>query len=540
MSLAGFLALVIIGQFLYPRDRVLPNAQLQGVKVGWQPIYAASAQTAETFNNSEVKFIFAGTSETVKSDELGIDVVTFHAAQKAAQYPLWQRFIPFSIFQPKHTTIIRTIDDERLAYYAAQLAKRYSSPMVNAGVKIVGKNVQLIPAQPSRLYTAQDIIEAVERAPASAHTSLTIAAQTTDPIRNDQAVKDILTHAKRIIDHPPTLHIAGIAIAVTPEQAAGWLRFVEDPTAKTLQVDVDSGAIHEFVQELQKNVYKAPGTSTVTLLDGKEVSRTTASSGQGLDTDTVTAAIRTGLLSTTQSINVPVVALPPVITYQRQYTKGSAGLAALLADIAPRGTSIAVIELGDGGRSAQSDGGSRFVAASTYKLFVAYAVIKRVEAGAITWDTPVNGNTVGGCFESMIVRSDNPCAKALGTMIGWGTIQSMMRGLGLGSTSLSDSGFYTTANDLALFLRLLQNGSLLSAGGSSRLLDAMHRQIYRAGIPAGTGVGVADKVGFVDGYMHDAAIVYGPNGPYILVIMTNGGSWSSIASMSRQIHNYLK
>ena len=67
----------------------------------------------------------------------------------------------------------------------------------------------------------------------------------------------------------------------------------------------------------------------------------------------------------------------------------------------------------------------------------------------------------------------------------------------------------------------------------------MKRQIYRAGIPKGTGQTVADKVGFVDNVIHDAGIVYGPNGPYILVIMTSNSSWSAIASIASQINTYL-
>jgi len=67
------------------------------------------------------------------------------------------------------------------------------------------------------------------------------------------------------------------------------------------------------------------------------------------------------------------------------------------------------------------------------------------------------------------------------------------------------------------------------------LIDAMKRNVYRQGIPKGVSSVVADKVGFMDALLHDAAIVYGPTGPYTLVIMTNGSSWANIAELTRQI-----
>ena len=63
----------------------------------------------------------------------------------------------------------------------------------------------------------------------------------------------------------------------------------------------------------------------------------------------------------------------------------------------------------------------------------------------------------------------------------------------------------------------------------------MQRNIYRQGIPAGASGSVADKVGFLNGLLHDAAIVYSPKGTYALVIMTDGSSWAEIADITRQI-----
>lgn len=63
----------------------------------------------------------------------------------------------------------------------------------------------------------------------------------------------------------------------------------------------------------------------------------------------------------------------------------------------------------------------------------------------------------------------------------------------------------------------------------------MNRQIYRAGIPAGSAGSVANKVGFLGGLNHDAAIVYHPKGSYALVVLSSGSSFSAIADLARKI-----
>jgi len=63
----------------------------------------------------------------------------------------------------------------------------------------------------------------------------------------------------------------------------------------------------------------------------------------------------------------------------------------------------------------------------------------------------------------------------------------------------------------------------------------MKKNVYTAGIPSGIKADVADKVGFLDALLHDAAIVYSPKGTYVLIIMTNNASWGNIAELAKAI-----
>jgi len=175
-----------------------------------------------------------------------------------------------------------------------------------------------------------------------------------------------------------------------------------------------------------------------------------------------------------------------------------------------------------------------WTAASTYKLFVAYYILKKVDAGELTWDS------VKSCFDRMIVNSDNPCPESWLVKYGFKNINAAVQGIdGLQHTKIADGDMQTSARDLCLFLRKLYNFELLSEDSTNRMFAAMKRQTYRQGIPAGVADGVvADKVGFMWGLLHDAGIVFSDSGDYALVVLTDGSSWGNIAALAGIINNF--
>jgi len=193
----------------------------------------------------------------------------------------------------------------------------------------------------------------------------------------------------------------------------------------------------------------------------------------------------------------------------------------------------------DGAISGSANADSRFTSASIYKMYLADIVYNKVSRGELTLGDPINGTTIQGCIEVMIVRSDNPCAVALGSLVGWGANDGFLRGQGFNSTAFVSGGQLTTARDTANLLSKLMAGSLIAGDYKNQLLGYMNRNIYRAGIPAGSNGSVADKVGFMDGLFHDAAVVNHPKGTYILVIMSKGSSFGNIADLARKISNVM-
>lgn len=221
--------------------------------------------------------------------------------------------------------------------------------------------------------------------------------------------------------------------------------------------------------------------------------------------------------------------------------------------------SVVVQELNGNLRTASSNASASVIPASTYKLYVAYAILHGIEQGTYSLSTKTDdGNTVQTDLSNMILNSDNSAARTLGFLYGWKNINALLQTQGMNTTNLYNyvppstqpvGDKHTTADDLATMLAKLYAGSLLNQSHTQLLVTLMKQQHYRERIPAGvpSAVVVADKPGWLgpadgeNGYIeNDAAIVYGPKSTYLLVIMTNGSSTQPLATLSQQIYNYLE
>ncbi|MCH8561096.1 serine hydrolase [Nesterenkonia sp. DZ6] len=203
----------------------------------------------------------------------------------------------------------------------------------------------------------------------------------------------------------------------------------------------------------------------------------------------------------------------------------------------PGDISISVAELGGQGRTGSSAGAESRVSASTYKVYVAYGILSRVESGEMDWDDPIEGGRDRAtCFADMISVSDNPCADAFRGELGWEGLRDIAADTGGPATDFIPAYARSSANDLTAFMTRLESGSLdISAEGRSRLLDALESNIFRDGIDAGSSGSVLNKVGFIDGYLNDTAIVRHPEGTYVLSIMSDGSDWDSISTFTRDV-----
>ena len=159
----------------------------------------------------------------------------------------------------------------------------------------------------------------------------------------------------------------------------------------------------------------------------------------------------------------------------------------------------------------------------------------------------------------MIAMSSNLATNLLLDLIGLEAVQRTIERFGLTGLDIrrgveDEKAFEhdivnrVTASGLVGLLRLIAEERAYSPELSREMLDILHQQEFKKGIPARLprDVRVAHKTGDISSVAHDAGVVYAPGRkPYVVAILTewaaDAGSRSpTIASISHAVYDYLR
>lgn len=529
--------LSVLFQLLYPSSRAFLGARLDGENVTWDTKSEIEANVSKRYQSAQITISELSVSASLK--DVGIMADSASASSDVVDYPVWQRLIPFSgVFKALNTNKSTPAKLRPLTVreWTESVVEVCNVPAVNASIEYRDETLQVIPSKNGRSCNAETIISQIKSTPLATNVKLDPKAITIKPTRGDAVATEQLKKIQAVVKQGVKVKALERDYEATPEMVAGWLEFYDEANG-AIGVRVKPESMTSFIDKLQGSVYIQPGITQIETKDGVEISRVAGSPGRGINKDKLVSDIN-ALLATYKNnlITAEVVALAPKEVFKRNYTNSATGLQALLQFLVKdKNMSIAVYELDGQKRNVSAEGSKTYHPASTYKLVVAYSVIKRIEANQMKWEDFIEGKTVDACLTKMIVESDNPCAEAFGEKFGWSAVHADARSVGMSSTRLDITDFTSTTVDQVGFLAKLQEGKLMKPENRDKLLELMKRQRYRAGIPAGANGVVADKVGFLGGLLHDSAIIYSPNGTYALSIYSSGGSWGAIANATREI-----
>jgi len=547
---AVLLGILLLVQLFYPGDRLPLNARIDGLNVSAWKKQDAAWQLDKQAASQRID-IRLGTSketyEAVEPGDIGLAIKNKSRVEKA-DYPWWARLVPTSVFwygfgmddgQPEY----RSDEAAARAFLNSTLGNSCDIPPKNASLMYEEGKLRVIPAKEGGACKEDEAIAALRsvRPVAGKRSSVDIPVDIKAPAVNDEAAQALASSLIERTAEGLTLSVAGKEQTVAQDDVLSWLTFAAKGSKLTYTIDAERANIY-FAKEVTPKVAKPAVITRITTRDYTVVSQTPGATGQTLALPATLANV-TGVLSGTQAIaKVALVDVPPRIVYSRSYTSTSTGISAMVMHYSQdnKGTfGVAFQELGGRGLSASYNATQQFTTASTYKLFVAYGTLRKVDAGKWKWDDAdiSGGRNLSVCFDDMIVKSDNACAEALLKELGYSQLTKDINALGLNNSGFTQGDTpRTTASDMAMFLTKLQDGSLpIKPDSRSRLLDAMKRNVYRQGVPAGASGQTANKVGFLWGLLHDAAIVYSPKGTYVLVILTDGSTWGNIAELTRKI-----
>lgn len=550
--IGAILVLSVILQFFYPADRLLPNATIEGISYnGWSKSDAIKDLDTK-YNKSEFSIHFGQSTKLTKTllpSDIGITIDNKNRINDMS-YPWYLRIVPMSIIWSHFLTDNKgnanySRDNAVLdLYLTEQFGQSCSVNSINASLKVEDNKFTIVNAVNGGECDIAAVRTKLQAAsPAiSGEYIISVPIKEVLPAIDDSDAKKFADNLYTKVKNGVDVDINGANQLISADNLIGWIDFTNENGILDFSFNLDRATTY-LEKEIAPKVEYSAGTSYVSTYNFIETSRVDGENGLSLDKANTLKNIKSFINGNSSSADLAMVAVPPETVYSRSYSPTDAGLSALLQQYAQDHTGtfgISMIELSGSGRRASYNDTKLFTSASTYKLFVAYSVLKRIEDGSWNWnDSDISeGRNLSTCFDDMIVRSDNACAEAMAEKIQYSVVTSEAHAIGCNDTSFGDSnGMNTTSADLALFLAQLQMGQILKQQENRDiLLNAMGRNIYRNGIPAGlSSMPVADKVGFLDGYLHDASIVYSPSGTYVLTIMTNGSDWSTIADLAAKI-----
>lgn len=152
-------------------------------------------------------------------------------------------------------------------------------------------------------------------------------------------------------------------------------------------------------------------------------------------------------------------------------------------------------------------------------------------------------------LEDMVDYSSNNAAYFLVNHLNKDQINQVYRDLNLPVLTGTVDSYTLTVRDYASFLRILYNASYLSRQSSEKALELLSHATYMDGLVAGVpkNIVISHKFGertYGDNNekreLHDCGIVYYPDQPYLLCVMTQGSDSSlltkTIADISARVY----
>lgn len=550
VSVVGLAVISIASQLLYPADRLVPFAVIDTKAMGGWVKSDAIRQLDTSYADQTIPIYFGNNNSPYRSPkiaEIGLSVTNTDRINKI-EYPWYLRIIPSSILWAHFITDKTdepniSHDSTKLrAYIDKELNESCDVKPQDASLKLRGSKLEVVASimgGTCEIKTVQQKLSEVTPKLDQANRVLVPMDEIAPAVSNGDA-KEFGDSLTTKLGESIALKVNNETIQIPSEDVLGWMDFktIDGKIDYTLSVERASTYLNDKVAA---KVAVAPGTTTVSTYNFTETSRINGANGRALGVGGTLDSIKSFLQGQIPQASAMTVTVAPRVKYNRSYSSTDVGLSALMQQYAESHAGvygISMIELDGQNRRASFNDSKVFTTASTYKLFVAYSTLKRIEAGVWHWSDQISGGRdLTKCFDDMIVKSDNECAKALLLKIGFQTITNEAHEIGATHTSFMGSdGIKTTPADLAMVLAELQTGQILNQQSSRNTwINAMKRNIYRQGIPAGINAVVADKVGFLDALLHDASIVYSPTGTYVLIIMTDGSSWGNIADLAGQI-----
>jgi len=153
--------------------------------------------------------------------------------------------------------------------------------------------------------------------------------------------------------------------------------------------------------------------------------------------------------------------------------------------------------------------------------------------------------TIEELINYMIIYSDNSAYELLLDNIDITKVYNIYKDLDVDISKAQNdpNGDIITVKDYSSFFRILFNASYLNQNMSEKALNILSQTQYSKGLVAGipSGVTIAHKFGerqylpSKEKQLHDCGIVYLPNKPYLICVMTRGNDFDQLSNFIEKV-----
>jgi beta-lactamase class A len=538
---------IIAAQLLYPLDRALPLARINDTPVGWSNHDTMAKLINDQFDATKVKLTIGKDKSVVYPLKIAGSEPNVEAMiTQLSDYPLWLRYIPFSVFWRVQVTQANvSYSSAVLKEFSTKASKELSFEPVNARLAIKDGVLLATPDVSGSQVSAVQLNEALRGTSIKlgAKNTVVVPSKRTEAAMTTSDFAAVRVRAEAALAR--TIHITADDQTFTPTRAvvASWLVIGTDADGNAT-LTVDPARVNSYLDEVNATVGTPAGQTNITIVNGRETGRTVGSLGRGISHDPLLVQISEVLVDGKGSpvMTAEFVDIQPGIIYNSKYTTTQEGLQAYVDDLSrTKNVRISIQQLNGGRWTANARADESTPSASTFKLFIALMLFDKMDKGEIHWDDPMLDTTVSGCFNRMTIASTNPCA--IKWIDDWGrdNINAFVyaHGFSQGTAFTAGEAVRTTAADLTRYMIGLYDGSIVKEPYRDRLLHNLFIHPYQDGVPTGSAGIVHNKVGFLWDYVHDSAIVEHPRGTYVMTVMTKGQSYRAIANITREVERIM-
>ena len=276
--------LSVVVQLGFPGDRLTSRAQMMGRSVSWWTRTDIEKLAKDSTPQTQLQFVTRNGKQAASVDNFGGTVCSHCVADKALDYPWWQRLIPFSLWwrSVEVNNAEVKFDESALEAKMAEYGDSLTLPPENARVEIQNDKVVVVAEKAGRELQSAEARQAIASTQYSLgdKTEVHMKGKRLSAKVTEKQLQELRSRVEKILQRNVTVEFEGKAVKVDKSTIAKLLSFIEDGH-NIPKIVLNQAKLMEFLeQSFGRVVNKPAGKTVIHMHDGTETKRENGAPGR--------------------------------------------------------------------------------------------------------------------------------------------------------------------------------------------------------------------------------------------------------------------